>query len=176
MSNHDKESINDQIEFFTQIYDKYIPDLYRIAKSRLLIEDDIYDAIQETGYKLYINANKIKDKNKIKIWLIKVLINECNKIYKNKKKEQKLQEKMIVNQSKEMKLDRDDNLDFEILINKLKLEDRTILALYYASNLTTKEIAKILKKNENTIRSKIKRAKDFIRANLKESEAKVNGK
>ena len=54
MSNHDKESINDQIEFFTQIYDKYIPDLYRIAKSRLLIEDDIYDAIQETGYKLYI--------------------------------------------------------------------------------------------------------------------------
>ena len=75
-----------------------------------------------------------------------------------------------------MKLDRDDNLDFEILINKLKLEDRTILALYYASNLTTKEIAKILKKNENTIRSKIKRAKDFIRANLKESEVKVNGK
>ena len=47
---------------------------------------------------------------------------------------------------------------------------------YYASNLTTKEIAKILKKNENTIRSKIKRAKDFIRANLKESEVKVNGK
>ena len=44
--------------------------------------------------------------------------------------------------------------------------DRTILTLYYGNNLTTKDISKILNKNENTIRTRIKRAKEFIKCNL----------
>ena len=138
---------------------------------RLYNEDDIYDAIQETGYKFYVNINKIRDTDKIKTWLIRVLINECNKIYRSKKKHMRLQEKIMQESLNDTDFNQETNLNFEMLINGLKKEDRIILTLYYGNNLTTKEISKILKKNENTIRTRIKRAKEFIKLNINEEES-----
>lgn len=152
------------------ILEKYIPNMYKVAKTRLYNEEDIYDAIQETAYKLYINIEKINDANKIKIWLIKVLINECNKIYRNKKREIKLQEKVTKELLDMIELADEHKVDFEILLQELKSEDRTILALYYGDNYTTKEISSILNKNENTIRSRIKRAKEQIKRKVEEGE------
>ena len=94
------------------------------------------------------------------------MINECNRIYRNKKKELKVQEKIAKVKFETIDFTDQNNLDFEILINGLKREDRTILTLYYGNNLTTKDISKILNKNENTIRTRIKRAKEFIKCNL----------
>lgn len=152
------------------ILEKYITDMYKVSKTRLSNEEDIYDAIQETAYKLYINIEKINDANKIKIWLIKVLINECNKIYRNKKREIKLQEKVTKELLDMIELTNEHKVDFEILLKELKSEDRTILALYYGDNYTTKEISSILNKNENTIRSRIKRAKEQIKRKAEEGE------
>ena len=55
-----------------------------------------------------------------------------------------------------------ENISFDILIRNLKKEEKLILTLYYYSEYSTKEIAKILKINESTIRSKIARAKDKL--------------
>lgn len=62
----------------------------------------------------------------------------------------------------------EDNINFEILLKELKKEDKIILTMYYGNNYTTKEIASILNKNENTIRSKIKRAKKQIKQIIEE--------
>ena len=56
-----------------------------IACSRLKDRSLAYDAVQETFITLYLNAKKIKDYNKLKSWLVVVLMNNCTKI--NKKKE-----------------------------------------------------------------------------------------
>lgn len=161
---------SDSRDYIGQIFQKYIPDMYKIAKSRLYNDDDIYDAIQETGYKLFTNIEKIKKLDSIKIWLIKVLINECNRIYRRKKKEEKLQEKIAITKLKEIESDYQNSLEFATLINGLKKEDKTILTLYYGNNLTTKDISKILNKNENTIRTRILRAKEYLKSNLDKEE------
>ena len=57
-----------------------------------------------------------------------------------------------------------------MLIKNLDYEEKIILTLYYCSNYTTKEISKILKKNENTIRSKMSRAKIKIKNQYKGEE------
>lgn len=160
--------VNKKEEKINQLFQNYIVDMYKVAKSRLDNEDDIYDAIQETGYRLYINFEKINNMDRIKIWIIKVLINECNKVYRLRKKEIKLQEKILKEKQEERDFTNDNDIDFGILLKELKKEDRTILTLYYGSDFTTKEIASILNKNESTIRSKIKRAKDHIRARIEE--------
>ena len=120
------EAESSKEEKTSNILEKYMTDMYKVAKSRLSSEEDIYDAIQETSYKLYINIDKIKDTDKIKIWLIKVLINECNKIYRNKKREIKLQEKVTKELLDMIDLTDENNVDFEILLRELKKEDRTI--------------------------------------------------
>lgn len=138
-------------------------EMYLIAKTRLKNDDDIADAIQETILACYKNIHKLKKNEFFKTWLIRILINECNKIYKKRKKnnisyEEKEVENYISNDDKSF-----ENISFDIFIRKLREDEKLILTLYYYSEYSTKEISKILKINENTIRSKISRAKNKLK-------------
>lgn len=136
--------------------------LYLIAKTQLKEDDDIADAIQNTIILCYKNIKKLKDNMFFKTWIIKILLNECKKIYKkNKNKEYiSLDEKNIEIKSEE---NFDKNIGFNILIKNLDNEEQLLLTLYYCSQYTTKEISEILKIKENTIRSKISRAKTKLK-------------
>ena len=61
-------------------------DLYKIAKTRIANETDIEDAIQETMIETYKSIKRLKDPNKFKKWVIKILINKCNRLYRRKYK------------------------------------------------------------------------------------------
>lgn len=157
-----KRAKNKDEKAFDEIILLVEKEMYLIAKTRLYNDDDIADAIQETIYHCYKNIHKLKDNKFFKTWIIKILINECNKIYKKRHKynisfEDKEFEKYI-------KIEENyENIDFDILIRNLDTEEKTILTLYYCSGYTTKEISKILRKNENTIRSKMSRSKEKLR-------------
>lgn len=73
--------INGNEEQFRKLFDELSPDLFRIAKVRLRENEDINDAIQNTMIITYQSIIKKKKINNLKAWIIKVLINECNKIY-----------------------------------------------------------------------------------------------
>ena len=54
---------------------------------------------------------------------------------------------------------------FEVL--RLPLKYRTILQLYYYENLKIEEIAEILKINSNTVKTRLRRAREKLKINLK---------
>ena len=65
-----------------------------------------------------------------------------------------------------VKSDNDDvnsKLDFYILIKNLNEKEKLAITLYYSENFTTKEISKILKEPESTIRNRISRAVKKLR-------------
>ena len=138
-------------------------ELYLIAKTRLSNDEDIADCLQETIINAYQNIKRIRHPEFFKTWIIKILINECNKFYKkNKVKIVSLDdnnmEKYISN-GKEI----ESNLSFESMMKLLKQDEQIILTLYYVSGYNTKEISKIVKINENTIRTKMMRAKNKLK-------------
>ena len=63
-----------------------------------------------------------------------------------------------------------DDMEFEVLIRDLEYDEKLILTLYYCSQYTIKEISKILKINENTIKSKMVRARNKLRKIIEEEE------
>lgn len=63
-----------------------------------------------------------------------------------------------------------DKMNFFELISVLNEDDRTIFTLYYKDNYNTKEIAEIMNMNENTIRTRMRRAREIIKKNLKGGE------
>ena len=140
-------------------------DLYCIAKMKINNENDIEDIIQETMLSAYTNLKKLKNNSFFKTWIIRILINKCNKFYK-KKNLKSLDDKQEINiiSTKEIDLS---TIEFENFISFLTEEERTILTLYYSLSYTTKEIAQILKKREGTICSKISRAKVKIKEKYK---------
>lgn len=71
---------------FEEIMDYYQNTLYKVARTRLNSIEDIEDAIQETIISAYKSIHKLYNISKIKSWLITILINQCNSIYKQKQK------------------------------------------------------------------------------------------
>lgn len=153
-----KQAFNDLIIYYQN-------DLYNIAKCKLHNEDDVCDAIQETILNAYSHINSLKNSYKFKSWLIKILINECNKIYLKYKNN-------YIEINDELTLSTEDvgssNIEFLDLINKLNKDEQEIFILYYKEKYSTKEISNILNINESTIRSKISRGKEKIKNSLKE--------
>lgn len=149
---------------FNELILYYQNDMYRIARSRLDCEDDICDAIQETILSAYQSIHKLIKVKSFKSWLIKILINHCNKIYKINKNEKYIYTENDLDLSYSL----DSNIEFINLMNSLSREERTICILYYQDQYSTKEISKILRINHNTIRSKILRAKQKLENDIKE--------
>ncbi len=174
------KSKNGDIEAFTELMLLVNNDLYKLAKTKLSNDDDINDIIQETMLIAFKNIKKLKDVSKFKFWIIKILLNCCNQKYKKLKKENTLNEKIIFdddctyyNQYKDNTSVVEDTMNFYDLINFLDKDEKTIIILFYNEGYTTKEISRLLHINENTIKSKILRAKKKIKSKYKGGE--ING-
>ncbi len=156
-------------EAFTQLILGIKNDLYKILKMRITNEDDIQDVIQETMIDAYKHIQKLKDTTKFKSWIIKILINNSNKMYNKKISRKEVYNdydiefyKDEIRSCEDIKL-KEDTLDFYEMIKELKYEERIIIILYYSEKYTTKEISNILKINENTIKTRLSRAKEKIK-------------
>ena len=168
-----KRAKNNDGKAFDELIISIEKELYLIAKTKLKNDDDIADAIQETILKCFQNIHKLRDSKLFKTWTIKILINECNRIYHKKEKYKISLEDNEIEKYIKSEENYDENVEFNILIRNLESEEQLILTLYYCSGYTTKEISKLLRKNENTVRSKITRAKNKLKKQL---EGENNGK
>lgn len=164
-----KKAQNGDKEAFTQAILLIKNNLYKIAKMRTSDDDTVQDIMQETMIDAYKYIKKLKEPSKFKAWTIKILINNCKKYYKK----YYLQENYDLEFYKEsIKYNNDqqlveDTLDFYEMIKHLRYEERIIVVLFYAEKYTTKEISKILGVNENTIKTRLSRAKGKIKNTYK---------
>lgn len=150
---------------FTELIMLIEDDLYKVAKTRITNEADIADAIQETMIETYKSIKKINEPSKFKKWVIKVLINKCNRIYRRKyKKDLSINEYNFENLETNNIKDIESELNFYDIIKVLSYEERIIVVLYYMEDYKTKEIKNILGMNENTINTHLYRARQKIKS------------
>ncbi len=155
---------------FTELILKNEMKLYKIAKARLKNEFDVQDAVQETMLLLFKKLPSLKDNTKFELWLYKILINQCNKKYR-KNKISFVSLETIENQKAYNEQTKwEDKLDYEKILEMFSGQDKIILLLYYSNGYTTKQISEILGKNENTIKTKLRRMKEKIKTNWKKGE------
>lgn len=152
-------------EAFTELILEIRHDLYKIARCRLSVEDDIEDAVQETMIKAFKSIRKLKKVESYKKWMISILINECNRIYKKNKKQNLSFDNLDLENtySENENYEGLNDLDFYLLLKDLNYNERITLILFYLEDYSVKEIAKTLKTNENTVKTWIRRGKDKIR-------------
>ena len=159
-------------ESFTKLILEIKDDLYKIARSRIYIETDIDDAVQETMIEAFRSMKKLKDNSKFKKWIIKILINKCNRIYRRKyKKDVSIDECNLENFTPTNDYKKiEDELNFYSLIKNLKYEERLIIILYYKENYSVKEIKEMLHIKENTINTHLYRARQKLRKMLSNNQ------
>jgi RNA polymerase sigma-70 factor (ECF subfamily) len=139
-------------------------ELYLMAKSYNYQDEDIADIIQETIYLAYKNISKLRDVSLFRTWIVRILINECKKFYKKNKNIYSLDDE---NNYKEPAYENNhERMGFDELISILDKEEKMIFTLFFYMGFTTKEISKVLKIKDATIRSKIARGKQKIKSKL----------
>lgn len=159
-----EKAITGDKQAFTDLILNYQQDLYKIALTRLHAEYDIEEAIQETMISAFTNIKCLKDSEKFKKWIIKILINKCNEIYRKRLlRFTPLEEIDTYKITESYNSEIESKLDFYSIIKSLNKKERTIIVLYYSEKYTTKEIAEILNKSENTIKTILRRSKIKLR-------------
>lgn len=168
-----KQAKNGDINAYTEIIIKMEKDLYRIAYTKLKNNEDIKDAIQNTMLLMFKNIKRLKEEKYFKTWIIKILLNECNKIINDNIKRNKILDKSIDNMSfknGENYEDFEEFMNFDNIVSKLTSDEQLIFTLYYKDKFSCKEISKITKIKENTIKSKLERGRKKIKIYLEKEE------
>lgn len=151
-------SNKDYVQHIVQTYSDMI---FRIAYHNLLIKDDADDIVQEVLIKL-LKTNEFIDEEYLKAWLITVTINQCKTATRNylRKRTEELTDVIPEATPKDMGLMEE--------IRKLPLFDRNIIYLYYYEGYNAREIGSLLGKSENTISSRLTRARKKLKMILEE--------
>lgn len=134
--------------------------LYRISVSMLKNERDAEDAVQTAILKAFEKLSTLKEEKYFKTWLVRILINVCNKQLKDSKK--------YVDNNCEINTSRvtDNNLEVRVAVENLPLKIRQVVVLHYIEQFSTKEISSMLKIPKGTVLSRLSKGRELLKLEL----------
>ncbi len=70
---------------FSFLFEQNLTDMYKVAKAILKTDEDVEDALQETALICWQKIGQLEKNRYFKTWMIRILINECNSILRERK-------------------------------------------------------------------------------------------
>lgn len=151
----------DKNKYLENMVEKYSNMVYRLALTRTKSKENSEDVYQEVFLRLSRKLPNFESEEHEKAWLIKVTIN-CSKNLLNSnflKYNSELKE--------EIAFETKERHDIYYAVQELPLKYRTIIHLYYYEQYKINEISKILNISENTIKSRLSRAREKLKQKIK---------
>ena len=140
--------------------------LYHVSKSILKNDSDCGDAVQETLLKAIRKTSHLKERKIFPNMDHKILINECKGILRKRKNVIPYEEYMD-----NMRLTEEDRYShLYMAIMELPEDLRILVTLYYLEGFSQKEISEALDIPDGTIKSRLSRAREFLKVQLSEEE------
>lgn len=155
----------------------YGNELVRLAFSYVKDAEIAKDMVQNTFIKCYKSLDSFRFDAQIKTWLYRITINEC-KDYLKSWKYKMVHVKSFINETaksilpstEKTVLDKYNNEEIKDTIFSLPKVYREVVYLYYYDSLTTDEIANVLDVSVNTVKTRLRRAKQRLESMIKEAE------
>lgn len=146
---------------------KYGDMVLRVAFSHTGKMSDAEDITQDVFLTLHSKPVDFSSDEHIKSWLLRVTLNKCRNYHKSLWIRGRIDtdDRGLDILSCGMSTDETELLD---VVMTLPEKYRTVLYLYYYEGYTIKEIAGILRKNENTVSSLLQRARAKMKSKLEE--------
>ena len=150
-----------------EVVNTYSDMVYRIALNILCNIDDANDVMQEVFLRLVRNKSKIKSREHIKHWLIKVTIN-CSR---SKATESYKKHTVSISEISEGYASCSNEIDETIgSVMKLPEKYKVPIHLYYYQQLTVEEISKILGITRSGVRSRLSRGRNLLKEILEKED------
>lgn len=138
--------------------------LYSLSFSVLHDGSQCADAVQNAVLKAWKRIGTLRDPSKFKSWLVRILLNECRSM-KRRPESLPLTEELPYPPT-----DHETKLDVQKAVMKLDEKQRVPVVLYYFEDMPVNEIAAALGIPKGTVLSRLARARETLRKELKEYE------
>lgn len=148
-----KRSIAGDADAFLELMEENSLAMYKVARGILDNDEDAADAMQDTILTCFEKIHTLKNLEYFKTWMIRILINECNKIHRHYKNFSRAEELPEV-PGQDMSIA---EFEFKEMLGMLDESYRIILVLYYVEGFRIADIASILNMNENTVKTRLVR-------------------
>ena len=150
---------------FEETVKKYGDLVYKTAFLYSGTVSDSEDIFQETFLKLAKHNREFKDEDHLKAWLIRVTVNFCKMLHRSAYSRNKAE------LDDSIPAENNDILEKRTVteaVMKLPENYRLPVLLYYYYGYSCNEIAKILRITEPAVRTRLKRARNFLKKELEE--------
>lgn len=150
-----KRAQENDAEAFIELIELCKVNMYKVAKAYLHNEEDAADAVADTILTCFEKIQDLKQPKYFKTWMIRILINTCNDMLKQRKRNCPMDEYIeIPTEDKETQ-----NVEFLETLKKVGEKYQVVLVLYYVEGFSIKEIAKILDMKEVTVKARLQRGR-----------------
>ncbi|MFD5853488.1 sigma-70 family RNA polymerase sigma factor [Cytobacillus pseudoceanisediminis] len=140
--------------------------LFRMAYLYVKNEDDALDIVQDTIYKAFISIKQLKNHQYFSTWISRILINVALDFIKKNKRTIPFND--VDGFHRDRNLRTEEKLDLLEAIERLEVQYKTVIILRYYKDLSIKQIAEILKCPEGTVKTRLHRAINQLKSDLKE--------
>ena len=151
---------NEEI-YLKEIIEKYADMVYKLALTRTGTIENAEDVFQDVFIKFAEKMPEFENTEHGKAWFIRVTINFSKNLKNNN------WNKKIVSLSETMIFSAQEETNVFSSVSELPKNYRTVIYLSYYEGYKVKEIAKILKKNENTVKTWLSRGRELLKEKLK---------
>lgn len=150
---------------FLSLMERHEQLLYRTALGYLRNEQEAIEAVQEVTYRCYKKMRTLKQPAYLKTWLVRILLNVCADMVKNKKRYTERYEL-----ADNIPFLDNDFLELMEAIDKLQPNHQEVIHLKYFQDLKNEEIAELQHIPEGTVKSRLHTAIGKLRKLLGNEE------
>ena len=151
-------------EEFVLLAQKHMDTVYRTAYAWLKNSEDANDVTQDVLLQLYKTDKSFESDEHIKNWLIRVTINRCKMLFRSPLR----RSESIDDYAESLGFEQPEYSELFDAVMKLDKKYRVPVLLYYYDGYSTAEIANFLGISENTVSTRLFRARAKLKVCLEE--------
>lgn len=163
----DREALMDEI------MSRYGQDILRLVYSYVNNKELAEDLTQDIFVKCYKSLHTYKGKSSLRTWLWRIAINHCKDFLKswyNKNvvisEEQPITHRTTKEMVEEVVIQKEEDDQLITAIMTLPIKYREVIYLFYYEELLIKEIAVVTGASVNTVKTRLRRAKELLKERL----------
>lgn len=133
------------------------------------------DIVQDTFLTYYVKFEQFEERASLKTYLVRIVINKCKDYLKSwAYRKQQLTNRFFQTKTDPQKvLQQAERLDIAEAILQLPIPLREVIIHYYYDELSVLEVAALLGISDNTVKTRMRRARQLLKESLAEDEWEV---
>lgn len=167
--------IEDKEDLIDEIMNRYGQEVLQLVYSYVNNKEVAEDLTQDIFVKCYNSLHTYKGNSNLKTWLWRIAINHCKdylKSWYNKKVIVTEDDFTYMGSQKESVeqtvIQNAEDRELAYAVMNLPIKYREVIYLFYYEELSIKEVAIVIEVKENTIKTRLKKAKELLKKGLEE--------